>query len=253
MWKAYGQCAEAWDWYVGWLDVESRVDSRYGIHQYDTGFGEIVEVTNHGQPGLGIMEIDATRFDDPDFRIVDMFHVDTNTDRSCIQEGGFRDQQYRKIWEWSAIKWLRKLVDEQTKFENSAEVVIVQPSMKGYCLRIEGTNTYYEITHAEILGDMFNIRRILNIMHAANGIDVNERPALFMDASLYRRQSIMLHATRLMASSFKKRKRTSETEGASSIEKTSMRVKDRTRKVPEPGVVIAEINAHQRNGRPQIL
>jgi len=42
--------------------------------------------------------------------------------------------------------------------------------MKGYCLHIEGTNTYYEITHAEILGDMFNIRRILNIMRAANSI-----------------------------------------------------------------------------------
>jgi len=122
MWKAYGQCTEAWGWDVEWLDVKSRVDSRYGIHQYGTDFGEIVEVTNHGQPELGIVEIDATRFDDPDFRIVDMFHVDTNTDRSCIQEGGFRDQQNYKIWEWSTIKWLRKLVDEQTKFENSTEV-----------------------------------------------------------------------------------------------------------------------------------
>ena len=55
----------------------------------------------------------------------------------------------------------------------------------------------------------------------------------------------MLHATRLMAASVKRRKQKAETEGATLIEKTSMRVKDQSRKVPEPVVVIATTNGHQ--------
>ena len=117
--------------------------------------------------------------------------------------------------------------------------------MKGYCLTIEGTDVHYEITHAEILGDAFNIKRILNVMREARNTNASERPTLFADSGLNRRQSIMLHATRLMAGAIRQRKRAVGTEGASSIEKTSMRVKDHSRKVPEPVVVSATINGQQ--------
>jgi len=220
--RAYEFCAETWGKDDGWLDVESRADSRYSIYQYNTGPGDLMEITDRDQPGLGVMEMDVARFDDPDFRLVDRFHVSANTDRSCVREGGFRDRRHYKIWEWSTIAWLRELANEQVTFENSVDIIIVQPSMRGYTLNIEGTGVYYEVTHAEVLGDVFNVGRVLNVMRAANNIDVNERPNMFMDTSLRRRQSIMLRATQLMAGTFKKRKRTSEAEGASSIEKTSM-------------------------------
>jgi len=108
--RAYELCAETWGKDDGWLDVKSRADSRYGIYQYNTGPGELIEVTDREQTGFGVMEIDVARFDDPDFRLVDMFHTGANTDRSCVREGGFRDQQNYKIWEWPAIAWLRELI-----------------------------------------------------------------------------------------------------------------------------------------------
>ena len=121
----------------------------------------------------------------------------------------------------------------------------MQPSMAGYCLNIEGTDVHYEVAHAEVLGDSFNIGRVLNIMCAAKDVKASKRSSLFRDTSLNKRQSIMLHTTRLMAGAVRKQKHTEEMEGASSIEKTSMCIKDHSRKVPEPVVVLAKINGQQ--------
>ena len=243
--RAHELCAEAWGADTAWLEVESRADSRYRICQYDTGSGELVEVIDCNQPALGVMEVDVVRFEDPNFRLTDMFGAVANTGQPCVREGGFRDRRKYKIWRWSAIKWLRCLIDDQIGFERSSDIVIVQPSMKGYSLHIKGTDVYYEITHAEVLGDTFNIGRILGVMRDASATEAITCSSLFTDTTLNRRQSIMLHATRLMASSIKKRKHTSGMEGVTSIEKTSMRVKDQSRKVPEPVVVIATLNGHQ--------
>ena len=242
--RAHRLCTDAWGADTKWLDVETRADSRYGICQYDTGSGELIEVVDYDQPELGVMEIDVARFGDPNFKFTDVFGTVANTGQPCVREGGFRNRRNYEIWRWSAIKWLRGLIDDQIGFEKSADVITVQPSMKGYCLHIEGTDVYYEVTHAEVLGDTFNIGRILGAMRDASGADATERSSLFEDTTLNRRQSIMLCATRLMASSIK-RKRTTKMEGATSIEKTTMRVKDQSRRVPEPVVVIATMNGHQ--------
>ena len=117
--------------------------------------------------------------------------------------------------------------------------------MKGYCLNIKGTDMYYEVMHAEVLGDMFNIGHILTLMHNTGKIDADAQPNIFKDTGLNRWQSIMLHATRLMVGAVKQHRRNAEMEGTSSIEKTSMWVKDQSCKVPEPVVVLAEINGHQ--------
>ena len=242
--RAYDLCAEAWGVDVRWLDVETRADSRYRICQYDTGSGELVEVIDSNQPVLGVMEVDISRFDNLNFRLTDLFGTVANTGRPCVREGGFRDRQNYELWRWSAIKWLRKLIDGQLELEGSTDIFIVQPSMKGYSMHIEGTDIYHEITHAEVLGDSFNIARILGVMRETGSMDVTARSRLFVDTTLNKRQSVMLHATRLMATSIK-RKRATKMEGATSIEKTSMRVKDQSRKVPEPVVVIATLNGHQ--------
>ena len=92
---------------------------------------------------------------------------------------------------------------------------------------------------------MFNIGHILTLMHNAGKIDADARPNVFKDTGLNRWQSIMLHATRLMVGAVKQCRCNVEMEGMSSIEKTSMWVKDQSRKVPEPVVVLAEINGHQ--------
>ena len=104
--RAYEQCAEAWGKDEQWLNPESRVDSRYGIYQFDAGPGKLVEVTDHDYLELGIVEINVTQFQDPNFRLISMFPVSMNTNRSCVQEGRFRDQKNYKIWQWTALKWL---------------------------------------------------------------------------------------------------------------------------------------------------
>ena len=243
--RAYEQCTEAWGKDERWLNPESQADSRYGIYQFVAGPGKLVKVTDHDYLELGIVEIDVTQFRDPNFRLISMFPMSTNTNQSCVREGGFRDRKNYKVWQWTVLKWLRNLMDEQIGFENSSDVIIVQPSMKGYCLNIKGTDVYYEVTHAEVLGDMFNIRHILTLMRNAGKIDTDAWPNIFKDTGLNRQQSIMLHATRLMVGAVKQRRHNVETEGTSSIEKTSMQVKDQSRKVPEPVVVLAEINGHQ--------
>ena len=105
----------------------------------------MVEVIVRDQPGLGAMEFDVERFASPNFKFTDMCGTVTNTGRPCVQEGGFRDRRNYEIWRWSTIKWLRNLIEDQIEFEESSYVVIVQPSMKGYCLHIEGTDVYYEM------------------------------------------------------------------------------------------------------------
>ena len=109
MWRARELCMEAWGVDDEWYNLETR---RYGIYQYDTGSGELVEITDRDQPRLGVLEIDASRFRDPDFKLTDVVDSCANTDRSCVREGGFRDRRNYKIWEWSAIRWLRDLTQQ---------------------------------------------------------------------------------------------------------------------------------------------
>ena len=85
---------------------------------------------------------------------------DANTHPACVCEGRFRDREnYKKgynLWKWPALEWVRDLVREQLTFEKSEDKVIVQPMMDGYGLHIEGSDIFYEITHAEVLGDTLN-------------------------------------------------------------------------------------------------
>ena len=63
---------------------------------------------------------------------------------------------------------------DQLEFEKSSEVVITQPSMTRYSLHIDKTDVYCEVTHAEVLGDMFNIGRVLEAMRGAGKMDTTQ-------------------------------------------------------------------------------
>ena len=66
---------------------------------------------------------------------------------------------------------------------------------------------------------------------------------MFWDRSLSKTQQFMLNVTRLMAGSVRPWKQ--GTEGVNLLEKTSMQVKDQSRKVLEPIVVLASINGKE--------
>lgn len=55
----------------------------------------------------------------------------------------------------------------------------------------------------------------------------------------------MLLAINLMVGASQARRRAREAEGAIPVERTTMQIKDQVRKVPEPVVVLAQVNGHQ--------
>ena len=247
MWKVYWQCANIWGSNERWLDPETRHASKYRIYQYGTGIGDLVEIMIQGMPEIGTLEIDITRFDDPDFVLTDVLDLQTNADQSCVRVGGFRDREYyRKEYDkgrWPAMEWMRKLVNDQLAYEKSEESISVEPAFGGYGLHIEGTDVNYKITHVEVLGDALHIRRILTSMCAVRRLVEWKRSLIYWDMRLNPRQRLTINATSLTASSIRQHKQGME--GVNSLEKTSMHIKDQSRKVPEPIVVLATINGHE--------
>ena len=60
--QAYELRAVEWGRDDRWLDPETRAESRYGIYQFDTGTGMLVEIFDELQPEIGTLEVAATRF-----------------------------------------------------------------------------------------------------------------------------------------------------------------------------------------------
>ena len=55
----------------------------------------------------------------------------------------------------------------QLEFESGNETVSIWPALSGYCICLDKTKVFYNLKHAEVLGDAFDPRRILNQMCAA--------------------------------------------------------------------------------------
>ena len=88
-------------------------------------------------------------------------------------------------------------------------------------------------------------RHVLNQMRTTKSVKETDRLSLYRDSSLNRRQSIILHATKLMVGASRTRKGTQRTEGVYPVERKTMRIKDQSRKVFEPLVVLTKVNGHQ--------
>ena len=89
MWRAYGLCALEWGLDGRWIDVGTRLDSRYFIYQYDTLTGPVVKVRDELQPDMRTLEVAASRFADPEFRLKDIYSASANTGSVRVWEGGW--------------------------------------------------------------------------------------------------------------------------------------------------------------------
>ena len=89
MWRAYGLCALEWGPDERWMGVGTRLDSRYFIYQYDTLTEPVVEVRDELQPDMRILEVAASRFADPEFRLRDVYSASANTGSVRVREGGW--------------------------------------------------------------------------------------------------------------------------------------------------------------------
>ena len=89
MLRAYELCALEWGPDSSWIDPEPRVTCQYRIYQYETEAGDLVEIYDELQPDIGVIEVSVSRLSNPDFRLSDVYMSDANTDKSCVQEGGW--------------------------------------------------------------------------------------------------------------------------------------------------------------------
>jgi hypothetical protein len=78
--------------------------------------------------------------------------------------------------------------------------------MDGYCIHLEGTDIFYEVKHAEVLGNAFNPKRILDQMVSMVTVPDEFRPSIFQCTALNRRQSIMTNAIKLMVGASRAKK-----------------------------------------------
>ena len=162
--RAYSSCANEWGTDIQWLDPWTLADGRHSIDRYGTDAGDLVEIRDNRQPEMGVLEIAASRFWDPNFSLADIHLPEANTDLSCIREGRYRNLRDYKVWEWSVLNWLQRTVAKQIQFESSTDSVNIWLALDGYCFHLDGTDAFYGPRHAEVLGDTFNPRRVLNQM-----------------------------------------------------------------------------------------
>ena len=87
--RVYDLCALEWGSDEWWTSMETRLDSHYFIYQYDTIMESVVEIRDGLQPEMGTLEVVASRFADPRFRLGDVYSASANTDPVCVQEGGW--------------------------------------------------------------------------------------------------------------------------------------------------------------------
>ena len=89
MWRAYNLCALEWGPDECWIGMGTCLDSRYFIYQYDTLTEPVVEVRDKLQPDMGTLEVVASQFADPEFRLKDVYSASVNTGSVHFWEGGW--------------------------------------------------------------------------------------------------------------------------------------------------------------------
>jgi len=90
-------CAMEWGSDDRWLGVEIRSRFRYTIYQYETGSGELVEISDRRQPGMGVLEVCVTLLADPGHRLSDLYGPWANTDHPCVREGQCQNRKNTKF------------------------------------------------------------------------------------------------------------------------------------------------------------
>jgi hypothetical protein len=119
--------------------------------------------------------------------------------------------------------------------------------MFSYIAQLDESDVIYHMTHEEVISDEFNRKEIIERMLAARKIPAELRGDKFTDKRFSKYVVLMLGMTTIPGQKRKvktrgSKKRVFEPEGVNAIERTALRVKDRTRRLPEPIVVTVHIN-----------
>ena len=253
--RVHRKCEEAWGEDPLWYNEETRPECRWSIGADEN------EITVWDFEKGKNRTFDRKVFEDPKFNIAEIFSKpETIRTPTSVREGGYPliNEDYDR-WEWPAINWMHarlsgqlELIDERNAPTKVAKEnrIDVQPTMFGYSVQLDESDITYNLSHEEVLDKHFSPERIINEMIAAREIRKEERGDRFEDKRLTSYVAIMLGMTSVPGQNakIKKRgmkKRTSEPEGVPAVERTTIRFKDRTRRLPEPIVVQVKINGQQ--------
>ena len=249
--RVHQMCEDAWGEDPLWYYEETRPDCKYSIEVNNE------DITIWDFVNGGSRTFERHELDDPLFDLAGIFDR-PEPDRifSSVREGGYPDLGDYQRWDWPAINWMRARLRGQLEYVDGHNApddtrledrIDVQPTMWGYSIQLDESDVIYNITHEEVLDKHFSPEWIIDQMLTARNVPAEYRGDKFVDKRFTKYTTVMLGMTRIpgQQNHIKRRgnkKRTFDPEGVTSIERTSLRVKDRTRRLPEPIVVIVRIN-----------
>jgi hypothetical protein len=247
-------CEDAWGADPLWYIEETRPDCRFSVEANDE------EITVWDFMNKRDRTFDRNDIEKPGFSIAEIFaNPEPNRTPTSVREGGYPDAENYQPYDWPAVYWLYirllgqlEMVDEGnvpegTKPENRVDV---QPTMSGYSIQLDESDIVYNVTHEEVLDVHFSPEWIIDHMISARRIPAENRGDRFEDKRLTGYVMLMLGMTRIPGQQTKirkrgNRKRVLDPEGVPAVERTTLRIKDKTRRLPEPIVILVKINGHQ--------
>jgi hypothetical protein len=249
--KVHRWCENAWGEDPLWYTEETRPDSKYGVDVHDD------EVTIWDFVNRRDRTFTREDIDDPNFDVAVAFAApEPDRTPTSVREGGYPDAENYQQWDWPAVHWLYlRLIGqleyadpdgapEGTKPEHRIDI---QPTMFGYSVQLDESDLIYNVTHEEVLNERFSPEWIIDQILTARRVPAENRGERFTDKRFSKYVVLMLGMTRIpgQQTKIKKRgnkKRVLDPEGVPAVERTTLRLKDKSRKLPEPIVIQININ-----------
>ena len=249
--EAHRLCEEAWGEDPLWYQEETRFECKYSV----CASNKEVDICNRVIGEIRTIAID--KISNPAFNITNAFKTpETNRTPGSVWEGGFPVIDKYNKWEWLAINWMTARlrgqllsVDRHNAPEGvkDKDRIDVQPTMFGYSIQLDESDIIYNISHKKVLDKLFSLEWIIDQMIMTRNVPADNRGDRFMDKRMSKYITIMLGMTTIprQKEKIKKRrnkKRTIDPEGVPAVERTTMRLKDKSRRLPEPIIVAVKVN-----------
>ena len=118
-----------------------------------------------------------------------------------------------------------------------------------YSVQLDESDIIYNLTHEEVLNQRFSPEKVINQLLEAWKVPAEGHGDKFEDRRFSGYVALMLRMTTIpeqktWIKKWGNKKHVIKPEGVNAIERTSLQVKDRARRLPEPIVVQAKINGH---------
>ena len=248
--RVHQMCEKAWGEDPAWHNETTRPECKWSV-----GADEL-EITVWDFVNGGNRTFPRKAIDDPSFDIAKIFEQpDSDWTPKSVREGGYPLIEIYDRNKWPATNWLKARLTGQLEFVDERNVppgterIDIQPTMSGYSVQLDESDIIYNMTHKEVTDRSFSPEAVIDQLLTARKVPAERRGDKFVDKRFTKYVMLMLGMTSIpgQGNKIKKRgtkKRVIEPEGASAIERTSLKIKDRARKLPEPIIVQAKINGH---------